>query len=50
MLARLEDKIFYSRDKIVRVINPPSVAGNRGQFVFEDIIKYYMYVNKSCFV
>ena len=35
---RLEDKIFYSRDKIVRVINPPSVAGNRGQFVFEDVI------------
>ena len=28
---RPEDKIFYSRDKIV---NPPSVAGNRGQFVF----------------
>ena len=27
---RPEDKIFYSRDKIV---NPPSV-GNRGQFVF----------------
>ena len=25
---RPEDKIFYSRNKIVRVINPPSVAGN----------------------
>ena len=34
---RPEDKIFYSRNNIVRVINPPSVAGNRGQFVFEDI-------------
>ena len=34
---RPEDKIFYSRDQIVRVINPPSVAGNRGQFMFEDI-------------
>ena len=34
---RPEDKIFYSRNKIVRVINPPSVAGNQGQFVFEDI-------------
>ena len=34
---RPEDKIFYSRDKVVRVINPPTVAGNRGQFMFNDI-------------
>ena len=34
---RPEDKIFYSRNKIVRVINPPNVAGNRGQLVFKDI-------------
>lgn len=34
---RAEDKIFYSRNEIVHVIKPPSVAGNRGQFVFEDI-------------
>ena len=34
---RPKDKIFYSRNKIVHVINPPSVAGNRGQFVFKDI-------------
>ena len=34
---RPEDKIFYSRTQVVRVINPPSVAGNRGQFMFEDI-------------
>ena len=35
---RSEDKIFYSTSNIVRVISPPSVAGNRGQFVFKDII------------
>ncbi len=34
---RPEDKIFYPRNRIVRVINPPSVAGNRGQFVFRDL-------------
>ena len=28
-----EDKIFYSRNKIVRVINPPSVAGNRAHLM-----------------
>ena len=31
-----EDKIYYSKSSIVRVINPPSVAGRRGQFMFED--------------
>ena len=35
--SRSEDKIFYSRDKVVCVINPPTVAGNRGQFMFNDI-------------
>ena len=25
-------------DKIMRIINPPSVAGSRGQFAFKDII------------
>lgn len=34
---RPEDKIFYPATQIVRVINPPSVAGNRGQFAFENI-------------
>ena len=32
-----EDKIFYSRNQIVQVIKPPTVAGNRGQFAFEEI-------------
>ena len=34
---RPEDKIFYPATQIVRVIDPPTVAGNRGQFVFENI-------------
>ena len=34
---RHEDKIFYPATQIVRVIDPPTVAGNRGQFVFENI-------------
>lgn len=34
---RPEDKIFYLKSEILHVIKPPSVAGNRGQFVFEDI-------------
>ena len=35
-----ENKIFYSRNKIVRVINLPSAAGNRGQFVFKICLCY----------
>ena len=31
------DKIFYPATQIVRVIDPPTIAGNRGQFVFENI-------------
>ena len=31
---RPEDKIFYPATPIVRVIDPPTVAGNRGKFVF----------------
>ena len=34
---RSEDKIFYPRNNILRIVNPPTVAGNRGQFVFLDI-------------
>ena len=34
---RPEDKILYPATQIVRVIDPPTVAGNRGQFVFENI-------------
>ena len=34
---RIEDKIFYPKRNVLRVIRPPSVAGNHGQFVFEDI-------------
>ena len=34
---RPEHKIFYPATQIVRVIDPPTVAGNRGQFVFENI-------------
>ena len=34
---RPEDKIFDPATQIVRVIDPPTVAGNRGQFVFENI-------------
>ena len=30
------DKIFYERKDVVRKINPPKVAGHRGQWVFED--------------
>ena len=33
-----EDKIFYSRDEEVHLINPSTVAGNRGQFVFSCFI------------
>ena len=31
------DKIFYERQNILRVINPPKAAGNRGQFLFENL-------------
>ena len=34
---RPEDKIFYPATRIVRVIDLPAVAGNRGQYVFENI-------------
>jgi len=27
-----EDKIFYKRENIVQKINPPAVAGTRGEF------------------
>ena len=43
---RPEDKIFYSRNEIVRVINPPSVAGNRGQFVLKTFSICLCYVYK----
>ena len=34
-------KIYYERKNIVRTINPPKVAGNRGQFSFET---YYFII------
>ena len=34
---RPEDKTFYPATQIIRVIDLPTVAGNRGQFVFENI-------------
>ena len=34
---RSEDKIFYPSNNILCIVNPPTVAGNRGQFVFQDI-------------
>ena len=46
---RPEDKIFYSRNKIECVINPPSVSGNREQFVFEDICKLAWRVQADTF-
>ena len=35
--SRPEDEMLYPATQIVRVIDPPTVAGNRGQFVFENI-------------
>ena len=35
---RAEDKIYYTYDSIVKVINPPKAAGNRGQFNFDEQI------------
>ena len=32
---KLSNKIYYERKNIVCTINPPKVAGNRGQFPFE---------------
>jgi hypothetical protein len=32
-----DDKIFYDRQNILRVVNPPKAAGNRGQFLFENL-------------
>ena len=32
------DKIFYKHQNILRKINPPMAAGNRGQFTFDDIL------------
>ena len=31
---KFSDKIYYERKNIVRTINPPKVAGNRGRFFF----------------
>jgi hypothetical protein len=33
-----EDKIFYLRQNITKLINPPKAAGNRGQFHFDEQI------------
>ncbi len=30
------DKICYERKDVIKIINPPKVAGHRGQYVFED--------------
>ena len=40
-----EDKIFYPTTQIVRVIDPPSIAGNQGQFVFENIRLIYSFAS-----
>jgi len=32
-----EDKLFYNKKDVLRIITPPTVAGNRGQFRFTDI-------------
>ena len=42
---RPEDKIFYPATQIVRVIDPPTVAGNRRQFVFENISLIYSFAS-----
>ena len=47
-LSRPEDKIFYPATQIVRVINPLTVAGSQGQFVFENI--WSIYVVCQCLV
>ena len=31
------DKIFYTRDNILKKLDPPSVAGTRGQFSFANL-------------
>ena len=33
-----EDKLIYARERILRIIDPPSAAGNRGQFLFKENI------------
>jgi len=32
-----EDKLLYNKKDVLRIITPPTVAGNRGQFKFTDI-------------
>ncbi|KAG1651824.1 hypothetical protein GQR58_026730 [Nymphon striatum] len=36
----MQDNIFYSYDDVIMKLAPPVVAGNRGQFLFEDLKKY----------
>lgn len=33
---KTEDKIYYSCENIVKLINPPKAAGHRGQFIFDE--------------
>ncbi len=48
---RPEDKIFYPAAQIVRVINLPTVAGSRGQFVFENIRSFHVVCHcAQCFL
>lgn len=35
---RQEDKIFYKHENILKKINPPVVAGTRGQFHLMNLI------------
>ena len=36
-MAQKPDRIYYEKD-IIRTINPPKVAGNRGRFTFDTIV------------
>ena len=32
-----EDKIFYQKENIIQKLDPPEVAGSRGQFQFKNL-------------